>query len=57
MQLQTAAGVKFGQVINLAIIVPKFEEEKKVEESLLLANRDKSVGESGVRNPYVELIP
>lgn len=30
----------------MAIIVPKLEEDKLAEQALLLANRDKSLGES-----------
>ena len=40
--LQTEDGEKFGCVIQCYISVPKLEEDKQAEESLLLANREKT---------------
>ena len=44
--LMTADDTQFGEKVHCSFQVPKLEEDKLAAEELLLANRDKSVGES-----------
>jgi len=39
---------KFGEPVQCSFYVPKLEEDKQAEDSLLLSNRDKSIGDSSI---------
>ena len=48
--LETAEGERFGDTVQCYISVPKLEEDKQAEESLLLVNREKKVSEARRRS-------